>query len=114
MHIQIRVSHDGKLFEGSATLSEVGSRAGSQTKNPTPEKPEDVVTKPAGALDTLYAQGYFASERTLAEVRAQLQHNGYNFGAPSVLMALQAREYLQRRGSKGSYRFVQKYPTGGA
>jgi hypothetical protein len=114
MHIQIRVSHDGKLFEGGATLSEVGSPAGSQTKNPTPEKPEGVVTKPARALDTLYAQAYFASERTLAEVRAQLLHNGYNFGAPSVFMALVAREYLLRRGSKGSYRFVQKYPAGGA
>jgi hypothetical protein len=114
MHIQIRVSHDDKLFEGDATLSEVGSRAGGKTKSPAPKKREGTVTKPAGALDTLYAQGYFASERTLAEVREQLQHNGYNFGASSVLMALQAREYLQRRGSKGSYRFVQKYPAGGA
>jgi len=38
MHIQIRVSHDGKLFEGGATLSEVGSSAGSQTKNPYPRE----------------------------------------------------------------------------
>jgi len=40
----------------------------------------------------------------------QLGRDGYNFSAPSILMALKFKEFLQRRGSKGSYRFVQKYP----
>jgi hypothetical protein len=109
MQIQIRITHDGKVFEGGATLSQVLSRS-SAPKKPDHASRHQHATKPAGALDSLYNTGYFANERTLPDVRGQLQQGGYNFGAPSVLMALRSKAYLQRRGSKGSYRFVQKYP----
>jgi|ERR1700682_1771026 len=109
MQIQIRITHDGKVFEGDATLSKVLSRSSAQ-KKPSHASRHQHATKPAGALDSLYNTGYFANERTLTDVRGQLQQGGYNFGAPSVLMALKSKAYLQRRGSKGSYRFVQKHP----
>jgi hypothetical protein len=109
MHIQIRISHDGKIFEGEAALTEVVHRGGTAKKSAQPVK-HARPPKPAGAVDGLYGKGYFAGERTLADVRGQLQQDGYNFGAPSVLMALRSKGYLQRRGNRGSYRFVQKYP----
>jgi len=107
MQIQIRITHDGKVFEGDATLSE--SRNSAQ-KKPGHASRHQHATKPSGALDTLYNTGYFANERTLADVKGQLRQGGYNFAPPSVLMALKSKAYLQRRGSKGSYRFVQKHP----
>jgi len=109
MHIQIRISQDGKTFEGEAVLAEVrpeGKAAGRMVQSPK----QTHQRKPSGAIDDLYRRGHFATERTLKDVRGQLQKDGYNFGAPSVLMALRSKDYLQRRGSKGSYRFVQKYP----
>jgi hypothetical protein len=109
MHVQIRITQDGKIFEGEATLAEVQAYGGSSRKKAESVKNERP-TKPAGAVDSLYSEGYFAAERALVDVRGQLQQGGYNFGAPSVLMALRSKNYLQRRGNKGSYRFVQKYP----
>jgi hypothetical protein len=106
MHIQIRITQAGKIFEGEATLAEAQSSDGKKAESVKNERP----TKPAGALDSLYREGYFAAERALVDVRSQLQQGGFNFGAPSVLMALRSKNYLQRRGNKGSYRFVQKYP----
>ena len=109
MQIQIRISHDGRVFEGDAVLSETASHRGTARVAVASGK-RDRATKPAGAVDDLYSKGYFSDERALADVRAQLRKDGYNFSPPAILMALKAREYLQRRGSKGNYRFAQKYP----
>jgi hypothetical protein len=112
MKIQFRIWQDGKVFEGEAVLTEGQS---SKTPKSSPGKSKGSLSsgdanKPSGALDRLYRKRFFASERTLGTVLDQLQEDGYNFSAPSILMALKSRGYLQRRGSKGSYRFVQKFP----
>ena len=113
MKAEIRILHDGKVFEGTAVLAELGRKVDLATKNAEPVN-QSRPTKPAGAIDALFGRGYFATERTLSDVREQLRQDGYNFGPPSVLMTLQSKDYLQRRGTKGSYRFVQKYPPAAA
>jgi hypothetical protein len=113
MKAYIRISYNGKSFEGEATLSEMRSGHLPATKQVTGSKVSKT-TKPSGVVDKLYSEGFFTSSQTLGAVVTQLGHEGYNFSAPSILMSLKSREYLQRRGSKGSYRFVQKYPAGGA
>jgi len=112
MKAHIRISYNGKSFEGEAALSEVRSGRLHVTEQVTSSSVSK--TKPSGAVDKLYSEGFFTSAQTLGAVVTQLGHEGYNFSAPSILMSLKSREYLQRRGSKGSYRFVQKYPAGGA
>jgi hypothetical protein len=110
MKIQFRVWQSGKVFEGEAVLV----KAASSKTSPRIAKERPTAghaNKPSGALDLLYRKGFFAIERTLRAVLDQLRKDGYNFSPPSVLMALKSRQYLHRRGAKGSYRFVQKYPA---
>jgi hypothetical protein len=109
MKIQIRVSDSGRTFEGEAMLTEVRPNGGPPVKR-AQSVGRPLSTKPSGAVDALYHKEFFASEHSLGDVLGQLGRDGYNFSAPSILMALKSREYLQRRGSKGSYRFVQKFP----
>lgn len=109
MKIEIRLRQNGKTFEGEAVLNEVHSSAATPTAGRTPAK-ETHPTKPSEALQALYQAGYFATERTLATVTSEFSKLGYNFNASSVVMALGSKKYLQRRGSRGSYRFVQRYP----
>lgn len=109
MKIRISISEGGRTYEGETVLSEVSPRRGpTGDRERRTQKPS--VTRPSTAIDGLYAAGFFATGRTLGETLSKLGSDGFNFSSPSVLMALQAREFLQRRGTKGSYRFVQKFP----
>lgn len=110
MKLRVQVTENGKTFAGEAVLSEVHPHG---RKSHGHEKPPRKVrhNKPSEAINALYGKGFFATERTLRDSMAQLGRDGYNFSGPSILMALKAKEFLQRRGSKGSYRFVQKYPS---
>ena len=110
MKIRIWVSEGGKTYEGETVLSIVSHLRGS-TDDHEKQAARAPLTKPSGAVDNLYAKGFFGTGRTLGETLAQLGNDGFNFSSPSVLMALQSRSFLQRRGTKGSYRFVQKYPS---
>lgn len=109
MKIDLRVTENGKTFAGEVVLTELRSHNGPRRRRDEAKgklRPD----KPSAAIDGLYTKGYFAVERTLGDSIAQLGRDGYNFSAPSILMALKSREFLQRRGNKGSYRFIQKYP----
>ena len=112
MKIQIIVSENGKTYAGEATLTPTGG--------PTKLRPEQRqrtgptrANKPSQALDLLYRTKFFGHARTLGNTVEKLGKDGYNFNSPSVLMALKSKEFLQRRGSKGNYRFIQKYPPSG-
>jgi hypothetical protein len=109
MKVEIVVTDGEKRFGGSVVLAEVKPKVG---KSPAPDGAPGSTrpNKPAAAIDALYGGGFFAIQRTLGESLEQLGRDGFNFSAPSITMALNAKPYLQRRGSKGSYRFVQKYP----
>ncbi len=109
MRIQIRILESGKTYEGEIDLMKVGS-VGEVEEKRGANIAEVARTKPSEAIDGLYRTGFFSRERTLADALAQLGKDGYNFSPPSILMALKARGFLQRRGNKGSYRFVQKFP----
>jgi|SRR5882724_1770316 len=112
MKMSVRVSQEGKTFEGEVLLREVemvvAARRVSRAERGTTGNRH---AKPSSAVDGLYHREFFAAAQALGDVIAQLGKDGYNFSAPSVLMALKSRDYLQRRGAKGSYRFVQKYPA---
>jgi len=109
MKVQIRIFQNGKVFDGEAILSEVHGHH----REPVGRIVRSSVsksTKPSGAVDGLYGKGFFASARALGDVVGQLGRDGYNFSAQSIFMSLKSRKYLHRRGTKGSYQFVQKYP----
>lgn len=111
MKVLIRVTERDRLFEGEVVLKQVnpadaGMDRGKDDTHAETTRP----TKPSEAVQALYERGFFDSKRTLAEVLNELSKDGYNDNAPSVSMALGSKQFLQRSGVKGSYRFVQKYP----
>src|SRR5882757_5986378 len=98
MKVQVRVMENGKTFAGEAVLTELrsgGRLAQKRDKSARKIRPN----KPSGAIDGLYGKGFFAAERTLRDSMTQLGHDGYNFSAQSIDMALKSKKFLQRRGT---------------
>lgn len=69
-----------------------------------------------GLLDSLWQEGYFASERALGEVHEELGRKGYNYDRTAVSHSLadMVREnILTRTGTMRNFRYIQKRPVGG-
>ncbi len=69
-----------------------------------------VAKTPTEALRTLWQEGFFKEWRRLSEITAYLAKKGNNFPPPDLGMALKAAKHLTRRGKRGSYEYIQKYP----
>lgn len=62
------------------------------------------------ALSILWEEGFFASWRTKAPIEASLAKRGNHFSNPELGMALMRASHLTRKGKRGSYAYIQKYP----
>ena len=65
-------------------------------------------------LQVLWQEGWFASERNLAEVYEELARKGYHYDKTSIshsLADLVRENILTRVGSMRNYRYVQKRPA---
>lgn len=69
-----------------------------------------IATTATAALLNLWETGFFRSWRTKAAVETQLAKDGYHFSGPELGMALMRGRHLTRKGSKGSYQYIQKHP----
>ncbi|HEX9678363.1 hypothetical protein [Nitrososphaera sp.] len=66
-----------------------------------------------GLLGNLWAEGYFATERSLADVHEDLSRRGYNYDRTAVSHSLtdMVRENIMtRNGTMRNYRYIQKRP----
>lgn len=70
----------------------------------------EVATTATAALRMLWRDGFFRKPKTQPQVVTHLGSRDHNFGGPELGMALKRARYLTRRGAKGSYQYVQKYP----
>ncbi len=64
----------------------------------------------SGALKILWQEGFFRSWRKSGDIIEFLAKRGNNFLPPTMGMALAAAKYLTRKGKRGSYKYIQKYP----
>jgi hypothetical protein len=62
------------------------------------------------ALTMLWEEGFFRSWRNANAIDAQLGHTGHHFSSPELGMALKRARNLTRRGTRGKYEYIQKYP----
>ena len=69
-----------------------------------------IATTPTDALKLLWEGKFFVRARTFSEVRDELSKKGYNFPNPQLAKGLERAKYLTRKGSKGSFSYIQKYP----
>jgi len=62
------------------------------------------------ALKVLWQEAYFRTWRNQVAVVGHLAKRGNNFSGPELGMALKRAEHLTRRGKRGGYEYIQKYP----
>jgi len=62
------------------------------------------------SLKILWEEGYFRAWRDQAAIVGQLAKRGNNFSGPELGMALKRAKHLTRKGKRGSYEYIQKYP----
>jgi len=62
------------------------------------------------ALKILWEEGFFGGWRKFKEIVDHLAKRGNHFSDPELGMALKRAKQLTRRGKKGSYEYIQKYP----
>jgi hypothetical protein len=113
MKLRIELNDDnGALYVGEAELRRsVGKKA--RAKPEVPGK-RDVRVTCGVALQHLWASGQFKQAMSLKQIAAALSKDGgCNFRTEALLMALSRAKFLTRRGAKGSYTWIQKYPHGG-
>ena len=61
-------------------------------------------------LKTLWQDGFFRVWRKSGSILEHLSEKGYNFLPSTVRMALKDATYLTKRGKRGVYEYIQKYP----
>lgn len=66
-------------------------------------------TAPDG-LKILWEEGYFRAWRDQGAIVGHLAKRGNNFSGPELGMALKRATHLTRKGRRGSYQYIQKYP----
>jgi hypothetical protein len=73
-------------------------------------RPSTVARTATEALQHLWEEGFFRSAKKGAAIDAHLGKRGNNFSPPELGMALKRARHLTRRGKRGSYEYIQKYP----
>lgn len=74
------------------------------------KKNKKVTTTTTEALKILWEREIFRKWRKIADVVKEFSKRGYNFPLTNVDKALQRAPYLTKRGKRGSYEYIQKYP----
>ena len=69
-----------------------------------------VVKTATEALKVLWEVDFFRSWKKKGPIVETLAKKGNNFSDPELGMALKRANHLTRRGKRGSYEYIQKYP----
>ena len=62
------------------------------------------------ALKILWETGFFRAWKKKAPIVETLARRGNNFSDAELGMALKRAKHLTRRGKRGNYEYIQKYP----
>ena len=65
----------------------------------------------SNAIESLWKEKVFSQPKRISEVKKELIARGYNFSDPTIAMALKSAVYLTRKGKRGDFSYVQKYPS---
>ncbi len=62
------------------------------------------------AISILWEEGYFKSWRKQADLVDHLAERDNHFSAPELGMSLKRASFLTKKGTRGSYEYIQKHP----
>ena len=74
-------------------------------------KPSNAAHTATEALKILWTEGFFAGWKKIKTIEDHLAKRDNHFTAPELGMALMRAKHLTRRGKRGSYEYIQKYPA---
>jgi hypothetical protein len=72
--------------------------------------PSRIAKGATAALAMLWEEGFFHSWRTANAIDTHLSKIDHHFSPGEIGMALKRARYLTRRGTRGKYEYIQKYP----
>jgi hypothetical protein len=72
--------------------------------------PSTVAKTATEALKILWQGTFFRTRKKKAEVESALAKRGNHFSNAELGMALMRAPHLTRRGKRGNYEYIQKYP----
>jgi|GEM_PF-2147143 hypothetical protein len=116
MKVTVPVEDDsGGQFSGEAVLKprSKGATAIRREKAPAYVRASNKPPKPKHVLKGLHEKGVFKAEKTFAAIEQEVANLECNFPRSTLMMALGSARFLTRRGTKGNYRWIQKYKPGG-
>ena len=61
-------------------------------------------------LKVLWQEGFFSQARSLADISAHLSSRGFNFQAGGLSMALKRASFLNKKGKRGHFSYLQVAP----
>ncbi len=104
MKIYVRVTDNkNQTYEGIAELT--------KSKKQKTQKLLDIkISGATGIIKLLYNQNYFETERTLNAIEQKIKSKKYNLPISSIAVTLDRASYLQRKGKRGNYSYIQKAP----
>jgi hypothetical protein len=112
MKVRLTIEDDsGRTYHGEVVLDSRRPARTAREKVAPKHAPSDP-TKPAQSLKHLHQKGIFKTERDLGAVEAELAKIDCNFPKPSLAKALSRADFLTRRGSRGTYRWIQRHKPG--
>src|SRR4051812_16102892 len=62
------------------------------------------------AMQILWEEDFFVGWKKKAAIEADFAKRGNNFNDAELGMALMRAKHLTRRGKRGNYEYIQKYP----
>lgn len=68
-------------------------------------------TTATATLKILWEEGFFSNWRKINSTAEHLAKRGNHFSVAELGMALMRAKHLTRRGKKGAYEYIQKYPS---
>jgi hypothetical protein len=69
-----------------------------------------IIKSATEALVVLWEERFFKAWKNISSIVSQLADKGNNFSPAELGMALKRAKHLTRRGNRGSYEYIQKYP----
>ncbi|MBZ5703542.1 MAG: hypothetical protein LAN84_17055 [Acidobacteriia bacterium] len=113
MKVTLTIEDDsGRTYHGEVALGLQGVSKKILRKKPKPQRVSADPKKPTQALKHLHEKGIFKTERNLGEVESELGKMDCNFPKASLAKALERADFLTRRGTRGNYRWIQRYKPG--
>lgn len=62
------------------------------------------------SLRLLWSRDFFKAWKNFGQIVKKLSEDGYNFSNAEFGMALKRCTHLTRKGKRGAYEYIQKYP----